>query len=102
MAKYTEPQEFEYLAVSCGDKMQRIPSSIVMENARQARNQGWRQEEGCRETRTSSRDIVQLTVYEERGEELIVNDWPVVSDQHYGSAALRVSWAYMIETLDEG
>ena len=30
---------------------------------------------------------------EERGEELVANHWPVVSDQHYGSVALRVSWA---------
>ena len=71
--------------------MQRIPSIIVMENARQTGNQGWRQKEGCRETRTSSRESVQL-VREER-EELVANHWPVVSDQHYGSAALRVSWA---------
>jgi len=64
-----------------------------MENARQTGNQGWRQKDGCRETRTSSRENVQLAVDEERGEELVANHWPVVSDQHYGSAALRVSWA---------
>ena len=73
--------------------MQRIPSSIVMENARQAGNQSWRQKEGCRETRTSSRESVQQAVDEERREELVANHSPVVSDQHYGSAALRVSWA---------
>ena len=71
--------------------MQRIPSIIVMENARQTGNQGWRQKEGCRETRTSSRESVQLA--REEREELVANHWPVVSDQHYGSAALRVSWA---------
>ena len=81
----------EYLAVSRGDRMQWIPSSIVMENAWQAWNQGWRQKEGCRETRTSSRESIQLAVDEER-EELVANHWPVVSDQHYGSAALIVSW----------
>jgi len=74
----------EYLAVSRGDRMQRILSSIVMENARQTGNQGWRQKEGCRETRTSSRESVQLVVDEERGEELVANHWSVVSDQHYG------------------
>jgi len=83
----------EYLAISRGDRMQRIPSSIVMENARQTENQGWMQKEGCMETRTSSRESVQLAVDEERGEELVANHWPVVSDQHYGSAALIVSWA---------
>ena len=82
----------EYLAVSRGDRMQRIPSSIVMENARQTGNQGWRQKEGCGETRTSSRESIQLAVDEERGEELVANLWPVVSDQHYGSATQRVSW----------
>jgi len=46
-------------------------------------------------TRTSSRESVQLAVDEERerGEELVANHWSVVSDQHYGFAALRVSWA---------
>ena len=83
----------ENLAVSRGDRMQRIPRLIVMENARQTGNQGWRQKEGYRETRTSSRESVQLAVDEDRGEELDANHWPVVSDQHYGSAALRVSWA---------
>ena len=82
----------EYLAISRGDRMQRIPSSIVMENARHSGNRGWRQKEGCMETRTSSRERVQLAVDEER-EELVANHWPVVSDQHYGSAALKVSWA---------
>jgi len=43
--------------------------------------------------RTSSRESVQLAVDEKRGEELVANQWPVVSEQHYGSAALRVSWA---------
>ena len=81
------------MAVSRGDRMQRIPSSIVMGNARQTGNQGWRQKEGCRETRTSTRESVQLAVDEARGEELVANHWPVVSDQHYGSVALRVSWA---------
>ena len=70
----------------------RISSSIVMENAKQTGNQGWRQKEGCMETRTSSRESVQLAVDEERGEELVANHWPVVSDQPYGSAAQRVSW----------
>ena len=73
--------------------MQRITSSICMENARQAVNQGWIQKEGCWETFTNSREIVQLAVDEDRGEELVANHWPVVSDQHYGPAALRVSWA---------
>ena len=63
----------EYLAVSRGDRMQRIPSSIVMENARQTGNQGWRQKEGCGETRTSSRESIQLAVDEERGEEMVAN-----------------------------
>ena len=31
----------EYLAVSRGERMLRIPRSIGMENARQAGNQGW-------------------------------------------------------------
>ena len=83
----------EYLAVSRGDKMQRIPSSIVMRNARQTVNEGWRQKEGHRETRTSSRERVQLAVDEEGGEELVANHWTVVSDQYYGSAVLRASWA---------
>ena len=43
--------------------MQRIPSSIVMENARQTGNQGWRQKEGCREARTNSRESVHLAIY---------------------------------------
>ena len=64
-----------------------------MENARQAGDQGWRQKEDCRETRTSSRESIQLAVKEESGEELVANHWPVVSDQHYRSAALRVCWA---------
>jgi len=75
-----------YLAVSGGDRMQRIHSSIVMENARLTGNQGWRQKGGCRETRTSSRESVQLAVDEER-EDLVANHLPVVSDQHYGSWA---------------
>ena len=83
----------KYLAVSRGDRMQRITSSICMENARQAVNQGWIQKEGCWETLTNSRESVQLAVDEDRGEELVTNHWPVVSDQHYGPAALRVSWA---------
>ena len=62
----------------------------------------YRQKEGCRETRTSSRESVQLVVDEERGEELVANHSPVVSDQHYGSAALRVFCALRIETLDQG
>ena len=45
------------------------------------------------ETRTSSRECVQLAVDEERGGELVANHWSVVSDQHYGSASLRVSGA---------
>ena len=49
--------------------------------------------EGCMETRTSSRECVQLAVDEERGEEVVASHWSVVSDQHYGSAFLRVSWA---------
>ena len=73
--------------------MERIPYSIVMENARQTGNQGWRQKEGCRETRTSSRESFQLALDKVRGEELVANHWPVVSDQHYVSTALRVSWA---------
>jgi len=45
------------------------------------------------ETVTNCRESIQLAVGEERREELVANHWPVVSDQHYRSAALRVSWA---------
>ena len=82
----------EYLAVSRGDRMQRIPSRICMENARQTGNQGRRQKEGCMETTTSSRESVQLVVYEE----LVANHWSIVSDQPW------VCMGLSDKTLDEG
>ena len=96
MAKYTELQE---QCRSRGWNTWLFPAEIgyrgfpAQSLCRMLGKLGIKTGEGCMETRTSSRECVQLAVDEERGEEVVASHWSVVSDQHYGSAFLRVSWA---------
>ncbi|KAH3856195.1 hypothetical protein DPMN_098778 [Dreissena polymorpha] len=79
------------VALPCGNRHQRIPSTVAVENVQCLGHQRSRQEESSGQTEPSRRKGIQLVVDEERGEELEAYHQHVVSDQYCGPAAWRVS-----------
>ncbi len=63
----------ENMAVPDRNWRQRLSRTITVEDAKCPRNQGRREKEGCWETRSSSRESVQLAMDLEGGEELAAN-----------------------------